>query len=386
MKSLAITSTNIKRMLRDPSTIFFVFIFPMMLILVLGASFGGGFTPKIGVVNEGTGAYGQAFAAEIAAGEEFETTTYARTEVLIEDVERGLLQMGVIIPPTYDDTLRTGGSAAVEFVGQLDQSVVQYRASIEAIAANQSAVFRAARIVTAEELAEFDEAVAVAQMVAEGSVGTDVAVVTTGESLFGEDLGQFDLGAPQQLILFVFLTSLAGSAALIQTRRLGVSRRMVSTPTSVGQILLGETGGRFAVAMIQGLFIMIGAAVAFDVRWGDLVGASALLIMIALVGAGAGMLMGALFDNDEQAGSMGVFLGLGLAALGGCMVPMEIFPDTMVQIAHLTPHAWALDGFSELIRRGGDITSIVTELAVLTAFAVALLSIGTWRLRAKLTH
>ena len=98
------------------------------------------------------------------------------------------------------------------------------------------------------------------------------------------------------------------------------------------------------------------------------------------------MLMGALFDNDEQAGSMGVFLGLGLAALGGCMVPMEIFPDTMVQIAHLTPHAWGLDGFSELIRRGGDITSIVTELAVLTAFAVALLSIGTWRLRAKLTH
>ncbi len=386
MKSLVITSTNIKRMLRDPSTIFFVFIFPMMLILVLGAAFGGGFTPKIGVIAEGGGDYAQSFVDEVAEDEDFETITYSAVDVLIKDVERGVLQMGVILPAAYDEMLRTGGTAAVEFVGRLDQSVVQYRASIEAVAANQSAVFRAARLVEAQGLADFGEAVTTARVVASGSTGTEVIVETTGESLFGEDLGQFDLGAPQQLILFVFLTSLAGSAALIQTRRLGVSRRMVSTPTSIGQILLGETGGRFAIAMIQGLFIMIGAAVAFEVRWGNLFGAAALLIMIALVGAGAGMLMGALFDNDEQAGSMGVFVGLGLAALGGCMVPMEIFPDTMVKIAHLTPHAWGLDGFSELIRQGGTFTSILPELAVLAGFAVALLSVGTWRLRAKLTH
>jgi ABC-2 type transport system permease protein len=68
------------------------------------------------------------------------------------------------------------------------------------------------------------------------------------------------------------------------------------------------------------------------------------------------------------------------------MVPLEIFPDTMVTIAHFTPHAWGLDGFAELIRRGGTITSIATELAVLAGFAVALLALGAWRLRAKLTH
>lgn len=386
MKSLAITTTNIKRMLRDPSTIFFVFIFPMLLILVLGASFGGGFTPKVGVFNEADGAYAQVFADEIAADDDYETIVYDDFDLLLEDVERGIAHMGVVVPAEYDAKLVAGETAAVEFVGRLDQSVVQYRSTIEAIAADQSAIFRAARLLEAEGLADFDGAVGTAQLVAATAPGADVAVETTGESLFGEDVGQFDLGAPQQLILFVFLTSLAGSAALIQTRRLGVSRRMVSTPTSMTQILLGETGGRFAVAMIQGLFIMIGAAVAFEVRWGNFFGAAALLILIALVGAGAGMLMGALFDNDEQAGSMGVFMGLGLAALGGCMVPMEIFPDTMVKIAHITPHAWGLDGFAELVRRGGTITSIGTELAVLAGFAALLLALGTWRLRAKLTH
>ena len=82
---------------------------------------------------------------------------------------------------------------------------------------------------------------------------------------------------------------------------------------------------------------------------------------------------------------MGVFVGLGLAALGGCMVPLEVFPDTMVKIAHITPHAWGLDGFAELVRRGGTIASIGTELAVLAGFAAVLLSFATWQLRAKLT-
>ena len=278
-----------------------------------------------------------------------------------------------------------GSTASVEYIGRLDQSSVQYRASIEAVASDQSAVFRAARIVESEGLADFSSAVAAAQLVSSGPGGSDVEVSTAGEALFG-DIGQFDLGAPSNLVLFVFLTSLAGSAALIQTRRLGVSRRMVSTPTSIGQILIGETGGRFAIAMIQGLFIMVGAAVAFDVKWGNLLGAAVLLILIALIGAGAGMLMGALFDNDEQAGSMGVFIGLGFAALGGAMFPLEIFPDTMVKVAHITPHAWAIDGFAELIRHGGTLATIATEVAVLSGFAVVMMALGTWRLRAKLTH
>ncbi len=386
MKSWAITTTNIKRLMRDPSTIFFVFVFPMLLILVLGASFGGGFTPKVGLLLEGQGEFAQAFSDELTSDEDFTTVDYDDRDLLLQDVERGVVQMAVVIPADYDTRIVSGEVAEIEFVGRADQSVVQYRSTIEAVVAGESAIVRAARLLETEGLNSFEEGTTVARAMATGSTGPEVEVQTMGESLFGEDLGQFDLGAPQQLILFVFLTSLAGSAALIQTRRLGVSRRMVSTPTSIGEILVGETGGRFAVAMIQGLFIMIGAAVAFEVRWGNLGGASALLILVALVGAGGGMLMGSLFDNDEQAGSMGVFMGLGLAALGGCMVPLEIFPDTMQTIAHITPHAWALDGFAELIRRGGTIADIVLELAVLAGFAAVLLALGTWRLRAKLTH
>ena len=144
---------------------------------------------------------------------------------------------------------------------------------------------------------------------------------TVGESLFPASLGRFDLGASSQLILFMFITALSGGAVLIQTRMLGLSRRMLSTPTSVSTIIAGEAMGRFAVVALQGIYIMIGALVIFGVDWGDPLAAIAIVIVFSAVGAGAAMVIGTLFRNAEQAGGVGVMLGLGLAALGGAMLP-----------------------------------------------------------------
>jgi ABC-2 type transport system permease protein len=58
----------------------------------------------------------------------------------------------------------------------------------------------------------------------------------------------------------------------------------------------------------------------------------------------------------------------------------------MQRIAHVTPHAWALDGYAELVRRGGNTLDILPELAVLTAYAIVLLALASWRLRVALTR
>jgi ABC-2 type transport system permease protein len=150
-------------------------------------------------------------------------------------------------------------------------------------------------------------------------------------------------------------------------------------------VVFGETLGRFGVAMVQGLFIVLASAFLFDVDWGDPLGAAALAILFALVATGAGLLLGTLLQNQQQAASIGVFAGLGLAALGGCMVPLEVFPETMRRVAHLTPHAWALDGFAELIRRGGTLADILPELGMLAVYAAALLSVATWRFHRSIT-
>ena len=161
---------------------------------------------------------------------------------------------------------------------------------------------------------------------------------------------------------------------------------MLSTPTSTLVVVGGEATGRFAVALIQGVYIMVGTLLIFGVNWGDPLGAVAVLIVFAMVGAGAAMLMGSIFHNDQQAGGLGVLLALGLAALGGSMVPIEIFPENIQTVAKFTPHSWAIDAFAELVRRDGTLVDILPQLGVLLGFAVVLIMLATWRLRRVLTR
>ncbi len=53
----------------------------------------------------------------------------------------------------------------------------------------------------------------------------------------------------------------------------------------------------------------------------------------------------------------------------------------MRTVAHLTPHAWAVDGFAALLRRGGTVTAIVPQLAILLGAATVLTALAAWRLR-----
>jgi energy-coupling factor transporter ATP-binding protein EcfA2 len=131
--------------------------------------------------------------------------------------------------------------------------------------------------------------------------------------------------------------TVAGAASLIEARRLGVTRRLLATPTTAATILFGEALGRFAVALLQGLIIFLVGWLVFGVDWGDPPAALLLLVTFALVATG-----------------------------------------------HLFPHAWAMDGFIALIARNAGLGGITRELAVLSAFAAVLLVLATWRLRRTL--
>ncbi len=54
-KMLAIGWANTKRFLRQRSNIFFVFVFPILIILLLGMMYGGGFDARVGVHVAGDG-------------------------------------------------------------------------------------------------------------------------------------------------------------------------------------------------------------------------------------------------------------------------------------------------------------------------------------------
>jgi ABC-2 type transport system permease protein len=387
MKALAIVGMNLRRMVRYRANLFFMLLFPMLLILVIGAAFGSGFTPRLGMVVAGeSGPLTDRLVAALEDTEDLRVDRVGSEDELRTAVERGTLSAGLVIPAGYDEAAAAGDRVELLYLARPDPSGQQLGLTVRAAVADQGSLLRAARFAAGELDVSFADGLAAAETAAPHVAPVTVRTTTVGEALFPEDLGRFDVGASSQLLLFVFLTSLAGSPALIEARRIGVSRRMLASPTPVRTILAGETLGRVAIALVQGAIIMLGAGLLFGVEWGDPLGAVVLLIAFALVASGAAMVMGAAFRTEQQAGAVGVMLGLGLAALGGSMVPIELFSGTMRTVAKITPHAWANEAFAELVRRDAGLVDIAPQLSVLAAYALVLFLVGGWLFRRSLTR
>ena len=382
MKALWIAAANLRRTFRVRTNIFFVFVFPMVLILVLGATFGGSSSPRLGVVAKDSGPLGTALVQKLERTPHLRVVPLSDPAALLTQVERGNLAAGLVIPPGYDATIRAGHGVVLRYMARPDQSSQQLGETVRGAVSEQAALLGAARFAAAERSApSFDTGLAEAARISPTVPSISVTQNTAGTALFSNTLGQFDEGAWTELLLFLFLIALTGGVALIETRRLGLSRRMLATPTAPGTVIAGETLGRVLIAVIQAAVIILGSALLFGVRWGQPIAVAAVVILFALVGAGAGILLGTLFRNEQQAVGISLLLGLGLAALGGCMVPLEVFSPTMKRVAHITPQAWGNDAFAKLVGHGAPITGILPQLGVLAAYAAVLLTLATWRLR-----
>ncbi|HEY7874904.1 MAG TPA: ABC transporter permease [Actinomycetota bacterium] len=385
MTAWTIGVTELRRMQRDRVNLFFLFIFPLVLILLIGAAFGGGFVPKLGVVDEDGGPLATEIVDQLTNDPAVEVEAPGDRSALLDDVERGVFEGGLVIPEGYTARLRSGEDVTIEFHSKPGDFSAAIRSAIDAAVGEQSARVRAALISAPQVGGDFDAAYEAARGARATFDGTEVVFTIAGEDAEARSLEDpFGPGAATQLILFTFVNSLAGSAALVQTRQYGVLRRMLSAPVSSTSILAGETLGRFFVAAVQGVFIVVAATVLFGVNWGDPFATAATLTLFALVSTGAAMMFGSILGNEQQAGALVPF-GLALAALGGCMVPLEIFPDTMKTIAHVTPHAWANEAFQRITEEGAGVVDVLPQLGVLAAFAAALLAAGALALRRTLT-
>jgi linearmycin/streptolysin S transport system permease protein len=380
-KALAIAGVNLRRVARDRIAVFFMVVFPFLIILTIGAVFGSSFTPVLGVVSRGSGPLGADLVARLERTDGIETRAFADRSDLATAVERGRIDTGLVIPPGYDERIRAGETVELPYLARPTGGGSQGRLIVAAVVDRQAIELRAARFLVGQEGLTFDRALATARAAASRAEFVRVRTALAGE---GGAVGSFDYGAAQELVLFVFVISLAASSMLIETRRLGMSRRMLASPTPAGTVVLGETLGRFAIALAEGLLIVVVTLLLFGVDWGDPLATGAVVVLFALVGTGAAMLIGSVFGTAQQVGSLGVFIGLVFAALGGAMAPLEIFPPVMRTIAHVTPHAWAMDAFGDILGRGAGITDVAPDLTVLAVYAAVLIAVAAALFRRKL--
>jgi ABC-2 type transport system permease protein len=388
LKPLRIAANSLRRFYRDRTAVFFTIAFPIVIILLIGTAtsrFADSALP-VGVVGGTTGALDTDLRGALEANSRIALETFGDTETLAKAVRRGAVAAGVVIPDNYDAGLRAGEIVSVELLfDQTRSAPLVVRSAVGEVIASHGGELQAASFATTHSGGTFDENLAAAREGAPqlSEVALGVEVETVGSR--SEPQATLDPGigyqTPSMLVLFVFITSLTGASLLIQSRQLKVTERMFGTPTSARTILAGESLSRFVIAGTQAVIIFLAGLLLFGVEWGSPIGALAVIVLFVLVGASFGMLIGTIFSKPEQAGAIGPPVGIAMGMLGGCMWPLEIVPDAMRIAGHAFPHAWAMDAWIELIGRGGGITDIATELAVLAAFVAVVFPLAAWRLR-----
>ncbi|HHU10704.1 MAG TPA: ABC transporter permease [Intrasporangiaceae bacterium] len=381
---LAVCGVELRRFLADRSNIFFVFIFPLALVFFVGSQFGGG-GPGGSVVVVGSDSPLRTALVSQLDRLALEVKT-ADGDEMRELVARGGADVGVVIPPEAVTALDSGGEPVLEIIAGSQSNapaiaqVVRNAGSAATLRVGQERALAQAGASEADIGAALDRA----------DAQVDAARVTvedtSGLAQQFRGLGQFDLGAAGQLLLFTFLTTLAGAVTVIQARRQGVVKRIMSAPVTSGQALVGLALGRLVIALFQGGYIILATWLLFRVNWGDPLAVGVLLLLFGLVAAGLSMILGVLADNEGLATGLSVGGGLVLGALGGSMVPLEIFPETMRKLAHLTPHAWGYDAMAEIQRHGGGVLDVLPQLGVLAAMAAVALALGAWLLRRSLAR
>lgn len=357
---LAVAAVSLRRYLRERSNLFFVFVLPMMIIFLIGLSFGSESGSELGVVVPVTGEAVDRAEAVVARLPADRVVRYEDREAAVSAVERNVVAAVAIFGSERADP--------VEFLARPGNGL-DARAELEdAVAAVDQ------REVVVRQAAEVGVGEAEALALLEAGPSVTIETERVGDSLF-EGLTAYDVSALTQVVLFTFLSALTSSSFLIQDRELGMARRKASAPVSAARLLAGETLGRFSISAFQAVLIVVATAVAFGVGWGDPLATGVLLVLFALVATAAGILLGSAWDNAEAASGVGVMGGLVLGALGGAMAPVEIFPPVMRSVARFTPHYWAIEGLKVSVA-GGGIAEIVDSLAILAAAATGLMAVS----------
>jgi ABC-2 type transport system permease protein len=385
MNSLAVAGVTLRRMIRDRRALMFMLALPVAIIVIIGVTLGGVNRFRVGVVDSGPGPVGQRVVTAISDSPALAASHYADESAARTALRRGEISAYVLIPADFDRAVQSGQPTVVPVVAETAASDGRgAQSAIDAVVTRQAVMIQAADFAVAQTGGTFAERLDTASATAAATPAVPIEARDVNGAARVLPVG-FSYSTPTMLVLFVFINALTAGGTIAENRRLGVYERALAAPVGAGALVGGETIAYFGLALTQSALIVAIGSAAFGVSWGDPAAAAALIVVWALVAAGAGVLCGTLFRTPEQANAIGPAAGIALGMLGGCMWPLAIVGSTLRTVGHLAPQSWAVDAWTALLSRHGGLDAIGRELAVLAGFAVVLLVLAAVRLRRSIT-
>ncbi|HEV8575348.1 MAG TPA: ABC transporter permease [Dehalococcoidia bacterium] len=368
LRFLTVAAKDIKILLRDRMAFAMLLGMPVMLIVILSFALKSEFEEgalelRLPTIDrdESPGSERLVQLLKETEGVTVDIKPAEAEDRLREQVRDGNYVAALIIPEGFADSLEKpdGGSLALLFdpTERAGQGIVR------------SVVLGAAAQVATGEAPGEDQ----------GTTPINVATQFTDPS---QEPGVYEQNVPGYAILAAFFMTMFVAGSILAERFLGTFRRLQAMPVSRVAVFSGKLLAGFSVGVVQMTLLFAFGFAVFGLSLGDQpLGLIPVTIGVVAAATGLGVLIAGFARTDQQATAFGTLIVLTMAALGGSMVPRFIMPDTMQTIGLITPHAWAIEGYHDVIVRDQGFVNILPTFAALLGFAVVFFAVGVARFR-----
>ncbi|TXT38968.1 MAG: ABC transporter [Planctomycetota bacterium] len=193
----------------------------------------------------------------------------------------------------------------------------------------------------------------------------------------------YDRLVPGFTVMFTFFLVNVMARSFIAERDIGTLRRLRIAPLSPIGLLIGKTLPYLLISLLQSVALFVFGRLLFDMTWGEQPGLMLPLIACtSLAATSLGLLIAASVRTDAQVSSYSNLIVITLAGISGCFVPRDWMPDVMKEISLVTPHAWSLIGYLEVLSNPEpEVAVIAKSCLMLLGFSAVFFVIGYRRFR-----
>ncbi|MCP5302069.1 MAG: ABC transporter permease [Pseudomonadales bacterium] len=185
---------------------------------------------------------------------------------------------------------------------------------------------------------------------------------------------------PGWLLFAMFFIAIPLSTTMINDRQQGISSRLKSIGVPSSLILAGKLLPYLSINLLQVVLMLLIGVHLIPALGGEKLhlgsspaGLALVSVCASLASVSYSLLIAQWASTVEQATIFPGVCNIIMAAIGGVMVPQYIMPPAMQSLSNFSPMAWGLNGFFEVLLRGGNVKDVLIESGALFMFASAAL-------------
>lgn len=186
---------------------------------------------------------------------------------------------------------------------------------------------------------------------------------------------------PSYAVLFAYFLIPLMARSFLNESTHGTLLRLRLAPVSRLEAALGKIVPFFVISVAQGILLFLAGKVMFGMSWGNRPWLLfPIIITTAMTVVALGTLVASVAKTENQVLSYGTLLMLVLGGVSGCFMPRDWIPDFFQKVSLVTPHAWALMSYDEvLLADFPDIGRVAVHCLVLTGFSILFAAVSLLR-------